>query len=175
MSADTGLQSPTSTGSPNNDWTDPDWAYTSDDQDAKGKQQADMQDYGGFDFAIPNGATIDGIEVVVEWAGNNAQLTRMGVELSWNGGAIYTLTGYSDTRESKTDSDSTFGGASDKWGRPSWFTTELTTNNFRLRLAAVDTQPHIEVDWVRAKVYYTIVPPVVNNDGGASNVSITAR
>lgn len=174
MSADTGLQSPTSTGSPNNDWTDPDWAYTSDDQDAKGKQQADMQDYGGFDFAIPNGATIDGIEVVVEWAGNNAQLTRMGVELSWNGGAIYTLTGYSDTRESKTDSDSTFGGASDKWGRPSWFTTELTTNNFRLRLAAVDTQPHIEVDWVRAKVYYTIVPPVVNNDGGASNVSITA-
>lgn len=170
----TGYQSPSVTGVPHNDWKTPANAYASDNLDASGKDRWALQDYGGFHFDIPEGAVIDGIQVAIEWAGNNNNFCKLGVELSSDGGAGYTLTGSTDTRSTKNDSVTVLGGSQYKWGRSAWLVKDLADDIFRLRLEAIETSSPLDVDQIRVVVYYTIAVPGVNNGGGASDVGVTS-
>ncbi|MBN2302335.1 MAG: hypothetical protein JXN60_07470 [Lentisphaerae bacterium] len=107
----------------------------------------------------------------LEWAGNNSQRCELAIELSWNAETNATDTGYQDWRETTTDTDSIFGGATDKWGRSEWRPADFSNANFRVRLLAVDATPLIHVDWIRVKVYYSLHSIYADNDGGASNVT----
>jgi len=171
--ADTGLCSPASIG-PHNDWRDAVNAYSRDNSYCVGSDNWSVQDFGGFPLAIPAGATIDGMQVVVEWSSKNKSLARLGVELSSDGGLSYTLTGLNDTRTSTEDSDSVFGGSSYTWGRTSWSSADFTDTVFRVRLEAMETKSPLQVDWVGIRVYYTIEAPAVNNDDGATAVAATS-
>ncbi|MCE9613084.1 MAG: hypothetical protein K8T26_02335 [Lentisphaerae bacterium] len=171
--AHTGWLSPGSYG-PHNDWKNPSNAFTSDNADCNGSDNWAVQDFGGFHVSIPSGATIEGIELVVEWAGNNAKLCQLGVELSSDGGISYTLTGNNDTRQSTADASSTFGNATYTWGRSQWAATDFTDTVFRVRLEAMQTKSPLDVDWLAVRIHYAISPPAVDNNGGASSVTTTA-
>ena len=66
---DTGWKSPTGTGDNYNQWTNPTNAYSSDDNYATAAiaGASKCQDYTNFNFDIPAGATIDGVEISLEW------------------------------------------------------------------------------------------------------------
>lgn len=108
----------------------------------------------------------------MEWASNNGKQAILGVELSGNGGTICTLTDRSSTLETKTDTNVTFGGPNDLWGRTSWSTAELSASLFKVRLEAIDVTSFLDVDQVAVKVYYTTVPPDITNASGATGVTL---
>src|SRR3972149_5638528 len=138
----TGLKSPAATGEDYNEWTNPANGYTSDNARADALYDilpAD-QDYYNFSFGLPGGATIDGIVVSVEMYSNSALPYHCYIqaELSWNGGASYTTTGYyAITTTAWSDEIHTFGGSTNTWGR-SWTDTEFSNTNFRVRLTFID-------------------------------------
>lgn len=173
----TGLISPQSY-TPGTTWLNPGNAYASDNSTANSKKDNDIVIYGSFNTALPDEAIITGIEIKAEWAsGAHNKPSTLGVELSWDGGLSFTLTGNSDTRnDNAPDIISTFGGANSKWERESWSASNLTTNNFRVKLVALsaETGQGIDVDQIQARVYYTGIAPTVNQDGGATNISISS-
>lgn len=152
---ETGLQSPASTGDDYTDWSSPTDAYTSNDTHAKEDITGNQQDWYDFSFGLPGGATILGIEVLIE-GNNNNKTTGCDVELSWDGGANYTTSGYGAIWPlSSTDSTDTFGGSEDGWGRV-WSDTELSNANFRVRLTkdqAVGSDD-FNVDHIQINIHY---------------------
>lgn len=117
----------------------------------------DRHRYYGYDFGLPGGATIDGIEVRLDWyvdpgAPDGPKLT---VELSWDGGTSWTSakeTGYG----TKNEQTNILGGPTDTWGR-SWTVDELSSANFRVRITCTNSKPGKErdfyLDWVPVNVY----------------------
>lgn len=136
--ADTGLKSPTATGEDFNDWDNPTWAYASDNNRADGdglKAAPHEQDYYNFTFGVPDGATIDGVEVVIEAKTQPDSAVKTRVELSWDGGANYTAykekTGWPSGVAA--DATKTFGANDDLWGRV-WASGEFSNANFRVKV-----------------------------------------
>jgi hypothetical protein len=154
--ADTGWANPSATGEDYNEWANPTNAYTSNDSYAV-TEDGERQDWYNFNFSIPAGATINGIQVDVE--GNDSWLdTGAAIELSWDGGLSYTSTGYYHIWGTAFDEYYSFGGAADTWGR-SWSDSELTNANFRVRLTGDCAWVYeFDVDHIRAMVYYTSSP-----------------
>jgi hypothetical protein len=115
------------------------------------------RDY-NIDDEVPDGATIQGIAVRVDWfldaVGTTGQIK---VELSWDGGTTWTTAKTSTDRSTDVDHTVTLGGSTEDWGRD-WDTDELTNANFRVRLTAV-TDPSetrtFSFDWIPVTVYYT--------------------
>lgn len=107
-----------------------------------------------FSFNVPSGATITGIEVTAEMSeGASAGSIGTQVSLSWDDGANFTST-KSATVNGTSDTDYTFGGSSDTWGR-TWSDTDFANGNFRLLLDKVPDSDVLNVDYVRVRVYYT--------------------
>jgi hypothetical protein len=121
----------------------------------------EVHQYWGYSFNIPSGAQINGIEVRLDaWYSHcDVQTGRFYVELSWDGGVSWTSTGY-NTGELACPHEATFilGGPSDTWGR-TWTTSELSLENFRIRITAEgynpEGEPFIHLDWAPVRVYYT--------------------
>jgi Domain of unknown function (DUF5011)/HYR domain/Putative peptidoglycan binding domain len=111
----------------------------------------DIVDFTNFNLpAIPSGATINGIEVLVE--GNRAT-SRVGhVMISWNGGTSSTTK--NATFASATDAVIALGGAGDTWGR-TWSPNDFTNGNFKLRMDANVGTGNYSVDQVRVRVHFT--------------------
>ncbi len=65
FAADTSFKSPAGTESPN-EWSNPTNAFSSNDLYATADSDDDDQGYNTFNFAVPSGSTIDGIEVSLE-------------------------------------------------------------------------------------------------------------
>jgi len=170
---DTGYKSAASLG-PHVDWQNADLIYTNDGNFGFANRPKNLVDLGTFGFAIPDGATIEGIEIIIDWSAHKNDRTELGAELSWDQGLSYTLSGYSDTRETDVYSYTILGGPHDKWGRVGWSHGDFSDRNFRVRFEAIDTTAHPRVDWLGVKVYYSVVFPSVHNDGGATNVTVTA-
>ena len=86
--ASTGWLTPTSTGSPNNDWAafgDPTRAFVEDDISIVANGA--YQDYA--DFSVPtllSGTVIDGIQVRTKGLGSVSPTPKCGIEISWDGG-----------------------------------------------------------------------------------------
>ena len=148
-------RSPSATGDDYTDFSTPANAYTSNNQYAREAINNQDQDWFNFAFGIPAGAVIDGIEVRIEasdedWSGNGAD-----VDLSWDGGASYTSTGYGFMYNNDTDVVSTHGGSTNGWGR-TWSDGELSDANFRLRLTKTGNNfTWVRVDHIEITVYYT--------------------
>ena len=153
-STNTGFKDATATGDDHNSWANPTNAFTSDNNDATETLENGKQDYYNFSFVIPDGATINGIEVNLEGAnvgfGNDAVIE---VELSWDGGANYT-TENKQNSFGIVDEVKTYGGATDKWGR-TWTASEINNTNFRLRIEKIDNETEDHVDHIEVKIYYT--------------------
>lgn len=121
-----------------------------------------------FTFNIPSGATIDGIELIVEARCNGSQCASFSGDLieaalSWDNGSSWTSV--KQTGELTTsDASYTLGGSSDTWGR-SWSSTEFSDGTFQLSIGAQCSTGNCngggspfrteEIDYLTLNVYYT--------------------
>jgi len=170
-SADTGFLNPSATGDLYNQWTNPSDAFTSNDQWASADVNNLQQDWFDFNFSVPGGATIDGIEINVEaqdfdWSGNG-----IGIEISGDAGSSYTTTGYGVAALNMgSDQTYTFGDATDTWGS-SWSAAGFSNANFRVRLTKTGSDfTWVYVDHIQVKVYYTAAGACPATDNWPVNV-----
>ncbi len=153
--ADTGWKSPTATGAVYNDFTNPTYAYSSNDQYAT-RLMADgstfRQSYSGFAFGVPAGATINGIEVSIEGHGS-VQIALMhyvhSASAAGDGGYYFT--------HLISDSAVVEGSSSYLWSR-TWIASDFSDENFYMYLTTDDSGTDgitISIDHIQVKVYYT--------------------
>jgi LPXTG-site transpeptidase (sortase) family protein len=175
---DTGLRAPSANN--NVSWTNPQNAYTSDNNRAVADSMDDIVQYSNFGFpAFPVGATITGIEVLVEGYQSGGGTPRQAdISLSSNNGVTYT-TGTTGTNpgirttnmpgtNAGAEAVRTFGTPTSTWNR-TWATGDFA--NFRVRL---DTNPGsngstLNIDRVQVRVTYTA--PVAPTSFTSANVA----
>ena len=149
---ETAWKSPTATGDDYTDWLTPENAHTSNDSYARENSSNQIQDWYNFNFDIPNGATIDNIEVNIEAKAS----VNIGAEvaLSWNGGVSYTN---EKTNSYLSEANKTFGGLLDPWEGHTWTSNDFENNNFRIRIqrGIQASGNFLDVDWIAIKIYYT--------------------
>jgi len=105
--------------------------------------------------ALPSGASVKGIEVVLDARVDSNFGTRgICVQLSWNGGASWT-SAKATPNMSTSFVQYTLGSASDTWGR-SWTEAELSNANFRVRVTDVSSSSSrdFSLDWVPVRITY---------------------
>ena len=150
--ADTGLKSPTVSVS-GGQWSNPDNVFTSNNSRAREDVNGQSQQWSTFEFGVPAGATIDGIQVSIEgcWEDSNS----IDVELSWNGGSNWTSPVKNASGFGYSDVTDTVGGAADTWNR-TWSDSDFSNANFRCRLTK-QGQDYVwmDVDHLQVQVYYT--------------------
>jgi hypothetical protein len=163
LAADTGGKAPTT-------WTDsgvsnPQNVRYSDNQYAEFDNGNDYENCGGFGFAIPTGATINGIEVSIEGYRNSASTPRtFNIGLSWNNGSSWSSS--KDSIDlSTTEHTVTVGSASDKWGSHLWLPSDFNDGSFLVQIDAnlATSGSYFRIDQLQVKVYYTLdtTPPTV--------------
>lgn len=153
-STETGWLSPSSTGAPNNEWSNATRAYAKDGSSATAFIAllivTKTQDWGGFNISVP--ATARGIRVKLD-SGGLSLLSGTGVELSWNGGSSYTNAGYGGSGLIELGSNTTtFGGTNQLWGRASFSAGELSNASFRVRVRAGGLLGTASVDHLQVNV-----------------------
>ena len=122
----------------------------------------------GFNFNIPAGTVINGIQVEIEKSASNisilATITDNSVRLLKAG--VATGSNYAtSTKWTTTDSYETYGGPNDLWGT-TWTTAEVNSSTFGISISTsinglVTLLPTGRIDHVRVTVYYThIILPV---------------
>lgn len=122
----------------------------------------DCQSWSVYGFQIPTGATIDGIEVRIQWKADASGGTPyLEANLTWNAGTNWTATKTTGGGSSVERRD-TLGSPTDTWGH-SWTVSELANANFGAVLTAEcinDTTcgswPYRDfyVDWVAVRVFW---------------------
>jgi hypothetical protein len=105
--------------------------------------------FNGFGFTIPEGNTIQGIEVKLDSRYSNSAGT-ISVELSHNSGTNYT-TPKSTPTLATSDAVYTLGSPSDNWGR-SWAPSELGDATFRVRVTA--SVADLQLDGIEVRIYH---------------------
>ena len=110
----------------------------------------------GYGFAIPPSATVNDIEVRLDaWADGATSAPFLCVELSWDGGASWTV---DKTTPTLGTSEAAFilGGVGDSWGRQ-WTAAELGDANFRVRVTtrSPSASRDFYLDWVAVQVNYS--------------------
>jgi len=164
---ETSWKNPSATGDDYNNWTNPENAYTSDNLYADEITPGDEQDWYNFNFNVPNGATIDGIQVNVEAFSTNVEGFAA---LSWDGGSSYT----SEKSNSWTSEENkTFGSSDDPWER-TWSSDDFTNGNFRIKLKRGTQNPgtNLSVDCITIKIYYTYKFMRIIDLNGISRIEI---
>lgn len=132
-----------------------------------------------FDFDIPSGSTIDGIEVVLKTTGGSANVTYELVQLYGSAGTLIGdnySTGAILSAEYPEYTD--FGSNTDLWGT-SWSIDDINDSDFGVGLAAYNASSasqSAEAYDVKITVYYTEpIPDVLSSTDittGASAVEI---
>lgn len=115
-----------------------------------------------FDFsAIPAGATIDGIEVLIEKAdiGGLANNQDSQVKIIKGGTVGSTNKADTSTNWSGTDTTITYGSSTDLWGE-TWTDTDIKASTFGTAFMATTNSggkvgSNAAVDGIQIKVYYT--------------------
>ncbi len=147
-----------------------------------GKDRHVFYNYG---FTVPDGAVINGIEVLVD-ANLDSATGFICVQLSWDAGTTWT-TAKQTPNLTTTFANYTLGGTADAWGR-TWSSLNLSNANFRLRVIDVanNTAGSFQLDRIPAQVHYTpaapdTTPPTAsavaaspNPTNGAASVTLTA-
>ena len=149
--ADTGFKAPTAIHQPA-EWKIPTAAFVDDGFWTQGDGSdnlftGDRQGYSGFNFTIPDGSVITGIEVSVD------NVTACGnwyvVELSGDDGATFT-----PPKQLPRCATPTYGGPTDLWGY-SWSPSSISNANFVV-LFRVGFGTKAIIDFFRVKVYYRL-------------------
>lgn len=115
----------------------------------------DRHRYYNYDIAIPDGYTIEGIEVRADWwLDSLVGTSSLQVELSWDGGASWTAQKL-DTQETTVEHTGILGSPSDLWGR-AWTEAELSNANFRVRVVSTSNAAGRDffLDWLAVRVHY---------------------
>ena len=139
-----------------------------------------------YTFGIPNGATIDGIEVIAELSCGGGGCTggtddsQLSLKLSWDNGSTYTAVKSTTAGDlTPTDANFTFGGSTDTWGR-TWDDAEFADGTFMVDAttinvtAAGDNGDSINIDYLTITVYYTpaaALPTTLTMSNGTSVMS----
>ncbi len=117
----------------------------------------DRHRYWDFSLGVPGSvAAVAGIQVRADVGlNNNAGANLLCVELSWNGGASWTVAQWT-TVTGVAVSTYSLGAANDTWGR-TWAGTDFSNANFRVRLTDVSdrTNKTFRLDYLSAQVTYT--------------------
>jgi len=153
---ETDWKSPSATGEDYDQWTDPMNAFISNNSYATENIPGEAQDWYNFNLDVPNGATINGINVTIE--GYASSIAGVDVSLSWNGGDDYTAV--KSNSWGSTEANKTFGGSADDWGRTTpWLSDDFKNSNFRVKLARSAQNPGVilNIDHISIKVYFTYV------------------
>ena len=136
----------------------PSTAYTSDGTHAE-LRDATQHDYETYNFCIPGGATIQGLEVRTEW--HTTKLTDTGyltLQLLDSAGALVGTSKTTPTIDGTIDVIHTLGGTTDTWGA-ALTDTIVSTSNFGVSLLYTKTAGgggnNAYVDNVDIKVSYT--------------------
>ncbi len=115
----------------------------------------DKHNYFNYNFNVPGGASIRGIEVRLHArVDSTANAPRMCVQLSSDGGTTWT-TALSTTNLTTTNVVYTLGGATNTWGR-TWTAGDFSNANFRVRIidVASSTARDFSLDSVAVQVTY---------------------
>lgn len=152
----TGWLAPSSTGSPNNEWSNPTRAYVKDGSSTSAfialLVVTKTQDWGGFNISVPS--TVRGIEAKTD-SGGLSLLSGTGIELSWNAGGTYTSAGYGGSGLIEAGSNTTtFGTPTQLWGRGAWSASELNNANLRVRVRAGGLLGTASIDYLQLNVHY---------------------
>jgi len=152
--ANTGQKFPTTNYAVNDIWSNRAGAYTEDGtftQSYNGSNDTD--DWGGFNFNIPEGSTITGIAVVLKGY-SNLSSKSVYTEVSWNGGTNYTGL-YNTASFSTSNNNAAVSSSAYLWGR-TWTVDELSDANFRINLKnAYSSSTWLYVDAIKVTVYYS--------------------
>lgn len=175
--ADTGFKSPSSTAVRVAGVVDPTNAYTSDDAMAiiTPPNITPRQDYyvfTGLYSAIPDGATINGIEVNVEanavviepFNGDSAQIS---IAISKDGGSNFSAEKAATFVSVGGETTKVYGNSTDTWGLSSLTKDSFSDANFRLYVGVTGIQGAIEdvyIDHIPVKVYYTVGSIISSNN-----------
>jgi hypothetical protein len=116
----------------------------------------DRHTFSNYNFSIPSGATITGIEVRTDGrVDSTSGSPRFCVQVSWDGGTSWTAAKSTSTL---TTSEATYllGGAADTWGRI-WASGNFSNANFRVRITDVasSSSRDFSLDWIAVNVSYT--------------------
>jgi hypothetical protein len=179
---DTGWRSPTANaadlwGDDNGFEVSPEGAYSDGGNEAQSIDNAtggntnvlrtDRHRYYNYDLGIPTDATIEGLEVRLDWwLDSNANTNILGIDLSWDGGANWSSI-QSDSTEPTSERTVILGGASDTWGR-AWSPGGLNNGNFRVRVSAYSrtSDRDFYLDWLPVRVTYVAGSSTLNPDAG---------
>lgn len=174
MADDTGYQNPTS--NINTGWLWPSAAYNSDNTwYSVADSGSDVVQYKNFNFNIPVGAAIDGVEVAVEGFTLGLGSRQADVSLSWNAGSNWTSSVTTNMpRIIQGEVSRVYGSSTNLWGRAAWDYNDFSNANFSLKVDANNaTLSSLNIDSVAVKVYYTpdtqkptatVTSPLVNSN-----------
>ncbi|MDM7998689.1 MAG: hypothetical protein QUS33_01480, partial [Dehalococcoidia bacterium] len=161
----------------------PQYAYSDDGRSAENHDGlGESHDFYNFGLVVPADATVEGIQVRLDWYVNSAIGNHsLGTQLSWNGGVGWTDP-FSDNVSDTTERTVYLGGASNNWGR-SWTPTELNDANLRVRITCNSDTPEtvFYLEYVSVIAYYSPVDHLEVTGAsamiaGESNVlTVTAR
>lgn len=162
--ASTAFTSPSASGNPD-EWSNGSNALASGGGSAQTNDDDDDQGYRNFGFSIPNGSTIEGIEVLAS-ARQEGESCQLQTRLSWNNGSNHSDRKSLTPNESGSFSNLTYGGANDTWGE-NWEAGDFTNANFVLEIRYNDPDSNcgnsddIFVDHLQVKVHYTAPTPPI--------------
>ena len=115
----------------------------------------DRHRFWGYAFGLPGSvSSVNGITVRLRAAlNNNGGTSAMCAQLSWDGGASWTVT--KSITPTNTLTTFTLGGPADTWGR-SWTSAELGAASFRMRVidASSMSNKDFSLDWAGVQVDY---------------------
>ena len=121
---------------------------------------ATINSYGvcsNYQFNIPTGSTINGLEVRVEGSSSTTGTVNYAVQLSWDLGITWTAA-KTNSFTGTTDANQTLGGTADTWAR-SWTAAELSNPLFQFRIYKTGGA-NLRVDLIQIQVHFT--PPLVS-------------
>jgi hypothetical protein len=129
-----------------------------------------------FTFGLPAGATIDGIEVVIDLGTNNASgVGKAKSALSWDDGGSWTADSAEVSQSGGSDDIKIMGAPTDKWGR-SWAILDFADGTFQVKIYGKinSASYNVRIDLLQVIVYYTPVsgPSGVKTINGLAIASV---
>lgn len=156
LGADSGFTASTAQGTgDNSSWVNPSYAITINGSVAQLWSQGSSLwlAMGEFGLSIPEGATIDGIELKAK-AKLYGSSQDTPVRLSWNDESSWTETRSYEFSTTGLE-EYTFGSPTDTWGRE-WSSSDFANNDFVVAIRSrSDTVGQLDVDGMEVKIYYT--------------------
>lgn len=155
-------------------WSSPDNITADDGQNAFsqgiGESITDYLVSSSHGFAIPSGATIEGIELIVDRTSLVSAGSPTDYDIRLMKGGVATATNKSINADWNNGSGN-YGGPTDLWGE-SWIPADINASNFGARIGVyVPDQATAYVDYVAVKVYYSVPVsgPMAFHDNALAN------